>query len=77
MRFGLQRGQQSTRLTADDIYREELAVWQIRHRANHHDLTREQAGRFAFHNRCTNVGLDPRRVTFARWLVVRGSVSDG
>lgn len=60
----------------DDDYQDSLAIWQIEHRANRHDMTPEQDARYHQHAVALNAGLDPQHVEFARYLVKAGALSD-
>ena len=74
MRFGLQRGQ--GRRDPEDDYAERLAIWQIQRGLNSMDLTPEQTSRLRTFEQIARIGLDPRRVTFGRWLVRTGRCAD-
>mgnify|MGYP001607004415 FL=1 len=76
MRLGLNRGQAARKADDGRNYLETLAVWQLRHGADHHDLTPSQRARFVVHNRCLDTGLDPRRLMFVRLLMRMGRIHD-
>lgn len=73
--FGLNRGQ-STQPTDADIYQESLAVWQIEHDANSHDLTIAQCDRFRWFVKAEGMGSDGQHLLYARWLIQTGRCTD-
>lgn len=74
--FGLSRGQtyRRTDLSPEDVYREDLAVWQIEHDANSHDMTTGQRERFRLFVRAESMGTDAQHALYARWLARRGLI---
>lgn len=74
--FGLSRGQtyRRTDLSPEDVYREDLAVFQIRNGLNHMDLTREQTERYRVVERTAPAGIDAQHALYGRWLARRGLI---
>jgi hypothetical protein len=58
-------------------YVKTLASWQVRHGLNRMDMTPEQDRRYRLHNRLVDVGIDPKRITYAQWLMQHGRIGQG